>query len=288
MEFICCKCAHPQHRVLLPLSTNLPSEGPFSCSLTNRELCPSPELEAMGDFYTRDIFAAPEPSRSRSSSVEWLQTNVKTFSPQGGPKSRTPQTRQRSHSQSRSQPQTRSQPPSHSRSRSRRSISPPPLSRQPTTRTGSVEREPALGDTPSRRSKGSTQNTPKEFRKQQALPSSRTVTSPKMASVSTPLSSHQFSGNRFKHQTPKKVDWTVEKLEESLRGFEKGIGRDHARLCRYVIEDATRRAPTRQHLSNTNHFAKMQPMIPVEGMKPGPDTMKIKVKVSRKALLCAD
>ena len=113
--------------------------------------------------------------------------------------------------------------------------------------------------------------------------SSRTVISPKMASVSTPLSSHQFSGSKSKHQTPKKVEWTIGKLEESLREFEKGIGRDHARLCRYLIEDAARRAPSRQHLSSTNHFAKMRPMVPEEGTKPGPDTMKIKVKVSRKA-----
>ncbi len=66
------------------------------------------------------------------------------------------------------------------------------------------------------------------------------------------------------------MDWSVDKIATKLSSFVNDIGRDHARLVDYMLEEAEKMAPQRRHLSAFDDFAEMKPKTidPNEPLEP--------------------
>ncbi|KAK3693717.1 hypothetical protein B0T22DRAFT_47747 [Podospora appendiculata] len=59
-------------------------------------------------------------------------------------------------------------------------------------------------------------------------------------------------------QTPRKSDWTVDKIAVSLTDFYEAVGEGHSRLVHYLLEEAEKKAPRPSHLSSIDDFADMK------------------------------
>ncbi|KAK4239061.1 hypothetical protein C8A03DRAFT_14526 [Achaetomium macrosporum] len=82
------------------------------------------------------------------------------------------------------------------------------------------------------------------------------------------------------HQTPRKMDWTVEKIASALNELSEEVGQGHARLVDFMLEEAEKTAPQPRHLSTVDAFAKMK-SIAMDGNNspsPGVQTMAVKFK----------
>ncbi|KAK7743605.1 hypothetical protein SLS53_004140 [Cytospora paraplurivora] len=79
-------------------------------------------------------------------------------------------------------------------------------------------------------------------------------------------------------QTPRKKDWTVDKLENALFDFTKELDQNHFKLVNYSLRTAASQvAPVRRHLSSTADLADVKlPVLPYEGSQEG--TMKVQLK----------
>jgi hypothetical protein len=101
------------------------------------------------------------------------------------------------------------------------------------------------------------------------------------SAVSPPHSSQQqrsATAHRTpKNYTPKKVDWTTDKIEQSLRKFALDIGTDAAKVSSRLTRIGWKRmAPEPKSITKKNWFTDMK-HNPADGSKEG--TMKIKTKV---------
>ncbi|KAK1832835.1 histone-lysine N-methyltransferase EZH2 [Podospora conica] len=82
-------------------------------------------------------------------------------------------------------------------------------------------------------------------------------------------------------QTPKKENWTVEKIAAKLGGFVENVGKDHARLVEFLLEEAETRAPQARHLSEFDDFADMKSIAADQGADSGsdPDLINFRFKL---------
>ncbi|CAJ2500088.1 Uu.00g029410.m01.CDS01 [Anthostomella pinea] len=81
-----------------------------------------------------------------------------------------------------------------------------------------------------------------------------------------------------KNQTPKRLDWATDKVEESLRGFSREIGTVAASLTARLLHKSWKRdAPEPRFVSKKDWFAGVK-LEPVEGGTKSSDTMRIKTK----------
>lgn len=82
-----------------------------------------------------------------------------------------------------------------------------------------------------------------------------------------------------KTATPKKMDWSVDKIAGELTTFAAEVPRMHARVVHYTLQEIFKRAPQPRHLSSVDDFADM-PSIAVEPEKSAENnTMSVKFKV---------
>lgn len=173
-----------------------------------------------------------------------------------------------------------SQPRSQPSSRARKLASSPPPDRQVPSSTQD-DHTSIRAATPIRSVKGSASKSASQDGKMPSLPVRSTGTSRSGPDV-TPSSAHHhppLSHRTPKNQTPKKSEWTTEKVEESLRSFSDEIGTDGAKLTACLIQMAWKReAPERRFLSKKDWFADMK-RAPVEGTGKLSDTMRIRHKV---------
>lgn len=94
------------------------------------------------------------------------------------------------------------------------------------------------------------------------------------ARSTTPTSDHDVGPL----QTPRKEDWTVDKLENALFDLTKELDQNHFKLVNYSLRTAASQvAPVRRHLSSTADLADVKlPVLPHEGSQEG--TMKVLLK----------
>ncbi|KAK7962371.1 uncharacterized protein PG986_003196 [Apiospora aurea] len=87
---------------------------------------------------------------------------------------------------------------------------------------------------------------------------------------------HQHASHRTpKAHTPKKAEWTIEKLEKQLRQFKKEIEDDGARLTARQIHLAWKKgAPSQPDIAKKNWFSELKS----KAMEPGKGVMKFKTK----------
>jgi hypothetical protein len=91
----------------------------------------------------------------------------------------------------------------------------------------------------------------------------------------TQSSSHSTQ-RQFKHQTPRKTDWTTDKIEEALRVFSNEVGTYGARNSSRLLYSSWKKAPTGDpNYSKKNWFADMK-RAPMDA---GRGTLKLKLKV---------
>ncbi|KAK5658762.1 hypothetical protein OQA88_1573 [Cercophora sp. LCS_1] len=83
-----------------------------------------------------------------------------------------------------------------------------------------------------------------------------------------------------KTQTPRKMDWSVDKIALTLTSFVEDVERDHTRLVEYLLEDTESKAPGKRHLSPVDHFAGMKSLSldPGVPLPEGTKTMAVKFK----------
>ncbi|KAK3310634.1 uncharacterized protein B0T15DRAFT_571165 [Chaetomium strumarium] len=81
------------------------------------------------------------------------------------------------------------------------------------------------------------------------------------------------------HHTPRKMDWTVEKIAIALNELSEEVGHGHARLVDFVLEEAEKTTAQTRHLSTVDVFAKMKSTATEgNGSPPGVQTMAVKFK----------
>lgn len=134
--------------------------------------------------------------------------------------------------------------------------------------------------TPARSSKGSASKPASHDGKMASLPSRPSAS--RHGFDTTPSSNHHhppISHRTPKTHTPKKFDWTIDKLEEALRSFSTEIGTDGAKLTARLVRMSWKKdAPERRFISKKDWFADMK-RTPVEGVGKSADTMRIRTKV---------
>jgi hypothetical protein len=83
-------------------------------------------------------------------------------------------------------------------------------------------------------------------------------------------------------QTPKKENWTVEKIAGKLGCFVEHVTKDHARLLEFLLEEAETGVPQPRHLTEFDDFADMKSIATDQGADSGsdPDLMNFRFKVS--------
>ena len=180
----------------------------------------------------------------------------------------------------------RSQPQSQPSSRSHKPISPPAvnhLAADPLQSNGtSITATPALSTAPS-------QASPSRPMKQhtQESPSSKvtSISVKPLVKIShdapqsaTPPSAKKHADHHKtpKNQTPKKVEWSVQKIEEKLQTFALDIGQDAARLTSYLVDKSWKsKTGERRFISKKDHFAGIRP----ESSQSPPEFLKMKTKV---------
>ena len=79
--------------------------------------------------------------------------------------------------------------------------------------------------------------------------------------------------------TPKKTDWTIEKIANQLATFVSEVEKVHAKVVHYTLQETFKSAPRPRHLSSIDDFADM-PSIAVEPENSTETTMSVKFKVS--------
>lgn len=78
-------------------------------------------------------------------------------------------------------------------------------------------------------------------------------------------------------QTPRKKDWSADKIEESLFELAKELDRNHAKLVHYSLKTAQKKPLARRHLSATADLAELK-LPPLSGDSGVQDTMMVQLK----------
>ncbi|KAF2194274.1 hypothetical protein K469DRAFT_195120 [Zopfia rhizophila CBS 207.26] len=142
--------------------------------------------------------------------------------------------------------------------------------------TASMQAEPAASSSASssQSNRGSAQK-PKDEVESATLPMRAGSAAKQYAASPTQQHSRQHSTPRTPTAHTPKVGWTIDRLEEQLREFARGIEYDSVRLTtRQVLLAWKKEAPARSHISKENWFDELKSK-PVE---PGKGTMKVKIK----------
>jgi hypothetical protein len=86
-------------------------------------------------------------------------------------------------------------------------------------------------------------------------------------------------------QTPRKENWTVEKIAGKLGSFVDNVAKDHARLLEFLLEEAEMRAPQARQLTEFDDFADMKSIATDHGADSDSDRdlMNVRFKVSHLA-----
>ncbi|KAK8072378.1 hypothetical protein PG996_005726 [Apiospora saccharicola] len=149
--------------------------------------------------------------------------------------------------------------------------------RKPGTPSAPPAHVPAEGASPLRSNRASAQKV-KEETTSNALPLRTGVAGNFGHPAMSPPNqqSHQHASHRTpKAHTPKKAEWTIEKLEKQLRQFKKEIEDDGARLTARQIHLAWKKgAPSHPDIAKKNWFSELKSK-PMEASK---GTMKFKTK----------
>ncbi|KUI60491.1 Histone-lysine N-methyltransferase EZH2 [Cytospora mali] len=89
-------------------------------------------------------------------------------------------------------------------------------------------------------------------------------------------------------QTPRKKEWTVDKLEHSLFDLTKELDWNHFKLVNHSLRTAaSQKSPSRRHLSSNADLADLKlPVLPYEGSQEG--TMKVQLKQHGKEMARAN
>ncbi|GAB1310859.1 hypothetical protein MFIFM68171_01069 [Madurella fahalii] len=184
----------------------------------------------------------------------------------------------------------RAQQPSPLERRSQRRNSAPPSkssraptpSHRPTPNVSPAARSTARAadGTPSRPPRFSTRD---EIRDSQSPPpSTKPPAQPQLHQHPTPESSGRSSRGRQtpSTQTPKRMEWTVEKVADALAALAEDVGQGHARLVNFALEEADKKVPRPRHHSTVDVFASMQSIAIDSSSTPPPDleTMAVKFK----------
>lgn len=82
-----------------------------------------------------------------------------------------------------------------------------------------------------------------------------------------------------KTTTPKKSDWSVDKIASELESYATEVPKVHARVVHYTLQEIFKKAPKPRHLSSIDDFADM-PSVAVEPGESTSNTMSVKFKVS--------
>ncbi|KAK4192804.1 hypothetical protein QBC35DRAFT_372947 [Podospora australis] len=61
--------------------------------------------------------------------------------------------------------------------------------------------------------------------------------------------------------TPRKLDWTVDKIATALTSLSEDVGKGHSRLVKFMLEEAERKVPGPRHLSTFDDFADMKSIV---------------------------
>lgn len=94
------------------------------------------------------------------------------------------------------------------------------------------------------------------------------------------LSEPNLRANPPQATTPKRIDWTMDKMEAALQTCIKDLHADHSRLVEYCIESQEPRP--RQHVSDADDFADMPSLNDeAEPAQDQGDRLKIRLKVHR-------
>lgn len=158
----------------------------------------------------------------------------------------------------------------------RRPISPPALSRPVSSsgQRGNIPMHPA----PASRGQLSGHEPGEDIRPSpMAAGTNADTAARKPQSVTSPAQDpSRLTHGTPKHQTPRKSDWTTDKMEDALRIFAQEMGKNNARNSAHSIHDAWKKmAPEPVPYSKKNWFAEMK-RVPTE---PGKGTLKLKLKV---------
>ncbi|KAL2259142.1 hypothetical protein VTK26DRAFT_7270 [Humicola hyalothermophila] len=81
-------------------------------------------------------------------------------------------------------------------------------------------------------------------------------------------------------QTPKKMDWTVDKIASILTALSEEVSQGHARLVDFMLEEADKKAQRPRHLSTTDAFAGVKSIALDSASAPreGVEAMAVKSK----------
>ncbi|KAK4128881.1 hypothetical protein N657DRAFT_686336 [Parathielavia appendiculata] len=114
-----------------------------------------------------------------------------------------------------------------------------------------------------------------EIRDSQSPPPS--IKSPARPRQPTPQPSARPSRG---HQTPRRMDWTVDKIASALADLSEEVGEGHARLVNFVLEEADKMARQPRHLSTVDTFASMSSIAidTSNTLPPDVETMAVKFK----------
>ncbi|ROV99244.1 hypothetical protein VSDG_04012 [Cytospora chrysosperma] len=111
-----------------------------------------------------------------------------------------------------------------------------------------------------------------------------------MTRSTTPPPNHDAGSkpNTPSAHTPRKKDWTVDKIEQALFGLSKELDWNHFKLVNYSLRTAaSQKGPVRRHLSSTADLADLKlPVLPYEGSQEG--TMKVQLKAHGKDMARAN
>ncbi|KAH6657786.1 hypothetical protein BKA67DRAFT_656028 [Truncatella angustata] len=174
----------------------------------------------------------------------------------------------------RSQKRQGSYSASHSGLRIQGPISPPALSRQALSNAQGRENVPMASNLPQAKSNPHSEQKVKE----EATLASTNFHPGIAVRESHGVASAESFGNPYgtpAQQTPRKIDWTVEKIEVALRNFSHDIGHDAAKVTTRLLQSTWKTmAPTPLTYSKKNWFVGMK-RTPVEA---GNGALKLKVK----------
>ncbi|KAH8204956.1 hypothetical protein TruAng_000839 [Truncatella angustata] len=153
-------------------------------------------------------------------------------------------------------------------------ISPPALSRQALSNAQGRENVPMASNLPQAKSNPHSEQKVKE----EATLASTNFHPGIAVRESHGVASAESFGNPYgtpAQQTPRKIDWTVEKIEVALRNFSHDIGHDAAKVTTRLLQSTWKTmAPTPLTYSKKNWFVGMK-RTPVEA---GNGALKLKVK----------
>ena len=177
--------------------------------------------------------------------------------------------------------------PRHSAPSSRLSRAPspsPPVSRRHTPHASPAGKTTtaAADGTPSKPARFSGRAEVREIQDSQSPPPS--IKPPAKHQHPTPQSSSRPSRGHHtpSAQTPKRMEWSVDKIASALNTLSEEVSQGHARLVDFLLEEADKTGRERRHLSTVDAFAGSKSIVIDSSSAPPPEveTMAVKFKAS--------